>query len=160
VHRYVQTAQLRDLFAAVERLVTSRRPIGVALEATGLSYVPVGEIGILSIDVAHAPALDGLHRAVLDAVAPLARKGGTQAAFFTTPDAPSIIPPTVQYVHDFVPRFSGINYRPHLTVGPGRPAFLNLLKAEPFAPLAFAVEGIAVYQLGEYGAARKKLWGT
>jgi hypothetical protein len=160
VHRYVETRELAALFDAVQRIVSARQPIGMQLVATGLSYVKIGDIGIMSLDVERTPALDELHDAVLELVAPFSRIGGTPAAFFRGSGEPEVMMPTVQYVHDFVPRFSGTHYRPHLTVGPGRIAFLDQVQAEPFAPLRFAIEGIAVYQLGEYGAARKKLWGT
>jgi hypothetical protein len=160
VHRYVETRELDRLFEAVERMVSVRRPIDVELVATGLSYVPIGEVGIMSVDVTRTPALDTLHDAVLELVASFARTGGTPTAFFTAAGEPQVVASIVQYVHDFVPRFSGASYRPHLTVGLGRAPFLDRMKVEPFAPIRFAINGIAVYQLGEYGSARRKLWGT
>ena len=160
VHRYVATSDLERLFDAVKRLVDERQPLGVELVATGLSYAKIGDIGIMSLDVERSTPLVGLHDAVLELVAPFTHTGGTSAAFFRKPGDPEVMQATVQYVHDFVPKFSGASYRPHLTVGPGRIPFLDSLKAQPFARLPFAIEGIAVYQLGEYGAARKRLWGT
>ena len=160
VHRYVETREFDRLFEAVERMVSAHRPIGVELVANGLSYHPIGEVGIMSVDVTRTPALDTLHDAVLELVAPFARTGGTPAAFFTAAGEPQVVLSIVQYVHDFVPRFSGASYRPHLTVGLGRAPFLDRMKAEPFAPIRFAIKGIALYQLGEYGSARRKLWGT
>src|SRR5262245_23563782 len=103
VHRYVETRDLESLFDAVKRMVSARGPIGVELVATGLSYTKIGDIGIMSLDVAHTTALDELHAAVLELVAPFSRTGGTPTAFFRTTGEPDVMLPTVQYVHDFVP---------------------------------------------------------
>jgi hypothetical protein len=44
-------------------------------------------------------------------------------------------------------------------VGVGREEFLKQLKAEPFDGFTFKAGGAAVYQLGDFGTAAKKLWG-
>ena len=65
----------------------------------------------------------------------------------------------IEYVDDYVPKQSGKNFNPHVTVGVGREEFLKQLKAEPFDGFTFKVDGVAVYQLGDFGTAAKKLWG-
>jgi hypothetical protein len=60
-----------------------------------------------------------------------------------------------------VPKASGANYAPHVTVGVGPESFVRELKAEGLAPFTFGARGVAVYQLGDFGTAQKRLrgWG-
>jgi hypothetical protein len=57
-----------------------------------------------------------------------------------------------------VPKSSGDKYLPHVTVGVAPEAFVKQLKAEPYEPFTFKPDGVAVYQLGNFGTAAKKLW--
>ena len=54
-----------------------------------------------------------LHQKVIDAVAPFPVSGGTAAAFIHTPSYAEI----VGYVEQFVPKSSGKDYMPHVTLG-------------------------------------------
>jgi hypothetical protein len=60
-------------------------------------------------------------------------------------------------VQHYVPASSGPKFEPHVTVGVAPPDYLKNLVAEPFAAFDFAPAGLSVYQLGNFGTARKKL---
>jgi hypothetical protein len=67
----------------------------------------------------------------------------------------------IEYVSTFVPHASGEQFDPHVTTGIGPREYLDKMLAEPFEPFTFAPAGAAVYQLGQFGTAAKKLheWG-
>jgi hypothetical protein len=56
-----------------------------------------------------------------------------------------------------VQKAAGDNFNPHVSTGTGPLADLDKLLAEPFTPFTFSPAGAAVYQLGPYGTAAKRL---
>ena len=79
-------------------------------------------------------------------------------AFVITPDDPVINPLLIQYVAAFVPKAAGEHFNPHVTTGVASREYLDKMLAEPFVPFTFSPVGAAVYQLGQFGTAAKKLW--
>ena len=93
---------------------------------------------------------------MIDAVTPFVVKTGTSAAFVTGDD-PEVLPELITYVSDFVPKHSGENYHPHVTTGLALRDYLDKMLAEPFETFTFSPAGAAVYHLGRFGTAAKKL---
>jgi len=52
---------------------------------------------------------------------------------------------------------SGEHFNPHVSTGVAPKEYLEKMLAEPFEPLTFTPAGTAVYQLGPFGTAAKKL---
>ncbi len=98
-----------------------------------------------------------LQQQIIDAVAPYTVNDATATAFHTTPAEPDIHPSLIPYVRDFVPHQTGKNYSPHVSTGVGTTAFLDALLAKPFETFTFSPASASVYQLGNYGTARKEL---
>ncbi len=65
--------------------------------------------------------------------------------------------PLIQYVSTFVVKQSGENFNRHVSTGVAPKAYLDEMLAEPFAPFGSSPAGAAVYQLGPFGTATKKL---
>ena len=86
------------------------------------------------------------------------RSAQAAAAYVTTPVAPGINLPTLDYVNTFIPRRNGKNYNPHVTIGVGTIPFVETMKTAPFQQFKFKVAGAAVYHLGNFGTAAKELW--
>jgi hypothetical protein len=82
---------------------------------------------------------------------------GDSSSFFTTLDDPIIDPSLIQYVSTFVPKSSGTHFNPHVSTGLAPQIYLDQMLAEPFEPFTFSPAGAAVYQLGQFGTATKKL---
>jgi hypothetical protein len=98
-----------------------------------------------------------LQQKLTEATAPFTEKSGTSAAFFTAPAEPEISPVTVDYVTTFVPERTGKNYLPHITLGFASQDGKQAMTALPFRSLVFSPAGVSIYQIGNYGTARKKL---
>jgi len=157
LQRFVRTADLERLYAAAGKVIASFDLGALRLEAAKLYYMPGGPVGLAGIVAKPEPALVELQRALVEAVAPFTAATGFPDAFFTTPDDTMIDPAVIDYVAGFVSRSTGDHFKPHVTIGVGPRDYLDRMLAEPFEPFTFSLAGAAVYQLGNFGTARKKL---
>jgi hypothetical protein len=82
---------------------------------------------------------------------------GTAAAFASAEQGRDIQELLIDYVANFVGDSSGSRFNPHVTTGLGTTAYLDAMLAEPFGAFTFAPAGAAIYQLGAFGTAQKKL---
>jgi hypothetical protein len=155
--RYVRTADLDKVYAAVGKVLASANVTGLNLEAFKYYYIPDGPLGLQGMVVKPTPELLKVQQAVIDAVTPFVAKNGTAAAFVPTTDGSVIVPALIEYVEVFVPEHSGEHYMPHVTTGLATKEYLDKLAAEPFASFTFSPMGAAVYHLGNYGTATTKL---
>ncbi|EIC29719.1 MULTISPECIES: 2'-5' RNA ligase family protein [Methylomicrobium] len=157
LQRYVLTERLDGLYTAVGRVLARQKGIDLKLQASRYDYTPWKNKGIEILVVEPTPALRALQQQLIEAVAPFTVKTGTAAAFFVTPAKPDINPTTVDYVETFIPKHAGGNYHPHVTLGMASPDYLKKIIAEPFKAFTFSPVGVSVYQLGNFGTARKQL---
>lgn len=158
VQRYVATKDLAQVHAAVEHVLNRERPIGWELTATGYYYLDFNNTALAGIVVEPTPELRRLQQKIIEAVAPFARPNGTAAAYVTSPSAPGVNLPTLDYVNTFVPKRSGENFNPHVTIGVGQISFVKQMKSAPFRTFQFKIAGSAVFHLGNFGTAAKELW--
>lgn len=157
LQRFVRTADLEEVFVAVGKVAAAEDPSAWTLKASKYFYVTWDGVGLAGIVVEPTDELIKFQRKLIDAVAPFTVRAGTAAAFVTTKQAPGINRPTIDYVTTYVPNETGTRFSPHVTIGLASPAFLDTLLAEQFEEFTFAPVGVAVYQLGNYGTARKEL---
>lgn len=156
--RFVRAEQFDAVTAAVAKVLDAEQPVGWPLKTTGYDYAIWAGVALTVMLIERTPELERLQQAVLDAVAPYTVAKGTADAFATDPASPSINQDTITYVETFVPAASGTNFTPHVTVGVAHEDFVKALKAEPYTPVAGAVAGSAIYHLGDFGTAAKRLW--
>ncbi|HTT20320.1 MAG TPA: haloacid dehalogenase-like hydrolase [Candidatus Sulfotelmatobacter sp.] len=154
LQRFVRVKDLDALTKALTKLFATERPTDLQLKATGYDYTIWSGVAVTIFVVERTPELMRLQQKVTDTVAPFSVSGGSAAAFIDTPSNSEI----VGYVEQFVPKSSGEHYFPHVTLGVAHEAFVKQLKAEPFETFTFSPKGVAVYQLGNFGVAAKKLW--
>lgn len=158
LQRFVRADDLIEVAAAVEEVIQRWDTAGLQLTATGFYFHPHEALGLAGITVAPTPALLEFQAAIIAAVQPFSVPDGTGAAFVQNPDGVPISQSTVENMNAFVSESSGQNYDPHITLGLAEPAFLDSLVAEPFTPIPFTPVSVSIYQLGDLGTARKKLW--
>lgn len=163
LQRYVSTENLDQIYTAVGKVITGVEVADWKLKASRYYLTLSGNNrGILSFIIEPTDDLLQLQQKLIDAVAPFTVKTGTAAAFFTTADNPNINPSTIDYVAGFIPNQTGSHFDPHLTLGVASEDYLKGMIAEPFEAFTFSPAGMSVYQLGNFGTARKKLkgWGA
>ena len=156
VQRFVPTENLDKVYVAVGKVFASANVTGLKLEAFKYYYIPDKDLGLSGIVIKPTPELLALEKQVIDAVTPFVVKTGTSTAFVTGND-PEVLPELITYVSDFVPKHSGENYHPHVTTGLAPKEYLDQMLAEPFETFTFSPAGAAVYHLGHFGTAAKKL---
>jgi hypothetical protein len=157
IQRFVRTADLEKVYAAAGEVLAQANVTGMRLGAVKFYYIPTGTNGLAGIVAKPTPELLALQADLLSAVAPFTVETGDSTAFVTTPDDPVIDPQLIAYVSAFVPKGTGENFNPHVTTGVAPKAYLDRMLAEPFDPFTFSPAGAAVYQLGQFGTAAKKL---
>jgi 2'-5' RNA ligase len=157
LQRYIRTVKLKNVYAAVGKVLANEKAAGWQLKAFKYYYIPDKDLGLAGIVVEPTADLLKLQQKLIDAVAPFTLKTGTAAAYVTTPEAPDINQPTIDYVAAFVPNATGKNFNPHVTIGIASQDYLKEMLAEPFDLFTFSPAGAAVYQLGNFGTAQKKL---
>jgi 2'-5' RNA ligase len=157
LQRYVRESDLKAISAVVAKIL-EREPLqSLRLSARGYYAAPWGDAQVLVLIVEHTPELVRLQAAVAEALAPYAVSGGGPAAFARDASG-EMDAETIAYVEAFVPKSSGTNFQPHITVGVGSDAAMKSIKAAPFQPQAFSPKALAIFQLGRFGTAQKRLW--
>jgi hypothetical protein len=157
LQRFVRTAELSDLYAAVNAVFASEQPTDWTLTASKAYYIPSPPIGLAGIVVEPTDDLLRLQQKLIDEVAPRTVPTGTVDAFASTQQGRDIQEFLVQYVATYVPAASGVNFNPHVTTGAGPQDYLDAMMAETFESFTFAPTGASVYQLGTFGTAQRKL---
>ncbi|MCB8882339.1 2'-5' RNA ligase family protein [Acidisoma cellulosilytica] len=157
VQRFVRSADLDKVYAAANAVLAGVDVTGMKLEAFKYYYIPAKDLGLAGIVAKPTPELVKLQASLISALAPFSVETGDSGAFVTTPDDPIIDPQLIAYVSSFVPKASGDHFSPHVTTGIAFRRDLDPMLAEPFTPFTFSPAGAAVYQLGQFGTAAKKL---
>jgi hypothetical protein len=159
LQRYVRTADLDKVYDAVGKVLAERKPTAWKLKACKYDFAVWDKLAVTVIMVEPTDDLIRYQQNLIEAVAPFTAKTGTAAAFVTTKEHPDINQPTIDYVKTYVPDASGKKFIPHVTVGVAPPEYVKKMVAEKFETFTFSPTGAAVYQLGNFGTAQKKLKG-
>jgi hypothetical protein len=159
LQRYVRTADLEQVYEAVEETVAATDLSALAYTATKITHADWGFPGIAPtvLSVETNAAVLGFQAELLASISPFVESGGTAAAFVADPG--EVISQTiVDWVEKFVPDQVGAGkYYPHLTVGVATFDDLKEIEAEPFDPFPVHPASVAVYHLGNNGTARELL---
>jgi hypothetical protein len=157
IQRFVRTEDLDQVYAAAEKVLAGANVSRMKLEAFKYYYVPGKGIGLAGIVVKPTPALLKLQEELIGAVAPFTAETGTISAFTAPHDDPALDTILTEYVSTFVPKQAGEHFSPHVSTGAALRDYLDKMLAEPFEPFTFSPAGAAVYQIGPFGTAAKKL---
>ena len=158
LQRYVRTADLDGVYDAVKNTInapmsqrSATRPWRSAT-ATGASPGRASR----ALVIKPSPEVLDFQTNLLTAVTPFLGSDGTGEAFVRDPGE-QISQSTMDWVQDYVPNQIGAKYIAHITVGFGALEDLKTIEAEPFDAFAVHPASVAVYHLGNSGAARTKL---
>ena len=157
IQRFVAKSDLPKVLATVDKVRSKFDMNSFEMTATGLYHIPSGKIGLAGIVIEPSKRLLALQRAVIEAVNVYARKGGGESAFVPDKSGAPFDPFLFQYVETFVPRQTGKQFNPHVTIGVAPLDWLKDLEKKPFDKFTFGAKGIATYQLGNFGTASKRL---
>jgi len=157
IQRFVRTADLDQVYAAVGKVFANANVSTIKLEAFKYYYAPVGAAGVAGICAKPTPELLKLQADLIAAVAPYTVETGPVSAFTAPMDDAASDAAFIQYVSTFVPKMTGEHFNPHVSIGVAPKDYLDKMLAQPFEPFTFSPAGAAVFQLGPYGTAAKKL---
>ena len=154
---FVRTEDLDQVNAAVEKVLADAKINTMELEAFKYYYAPGGKVGVAGICAKPTPAIQRLQADIIAAVKPFTAESGTIGAFTASHNDPATDAALISYVSTFVPKMSGDNFNPHVSTGVAPIAYLDAMLAEPFDEFTFSPAGAAVYQLGPFGTAARKI---
>jgi hypothetical protein len=154
---FVRTADLDKVYAAAGKVLASANVKAMTLEAFKYYYAPAGATGVAGICAKPTPEILKLQVDIIAAVKPYLAETGPIGAFTAPHDDAATDAALIGYVSTFVPKMSGANFNPHISTGVAPKDYLDKMLAEPFASFTFSPAGAAVYQLGPFGTAAKKL---
>jgi hypothetical protein len=157
VQRFVRTADLDKVYAAAGQVLAHAHVKAMKLEAFKYYYAPAGAVGVAGICAKPTPEIIKLQADVIAAVKPFTVETGSIDAFTAPHDDPASDAALIQYVSTFVPKMTGKNFNPHVSTGVALRDYLDKMLAESFESFTFSPSGAAVYQLGPFGTAAKKL---
>jgi hypothetical protein len=156
---FVRTADLSQVYAAVGRVIAGS-PLGqMKLEAFKYYYAPAGADGVAGISAKPSPQVVRLQADIIAAVSPFMVARGPIDAFTAAHEDPAMDRALIDYVAAFIPKYAGQHFNPHVSTGAAPKEYLDKMLAEPFQAFTFSPTGVAVYQLGPFGTAAKKLEG-
>jgi hypothetical protein len=155
---FVRTADLDKLYAAEEKVLAAANVTAMRLEAFKLYYIPAGGgLGVAGICAKPTPEILKLQADIIGAASPFNLRSGPIGAFTARHDNPAFDAAIIQYVSTFEQIGAGEHFNPHVSTGTAPTAYLDKMLAERFEPFTFSPAGAAVYQLGPFGTAAKKL---
>jgi len=157
IQSFVRTADLQKVYAAAHEVLVAANVNAMKLEVFKYYYAPGGPVGVAGICARPTPEILKLQADIIAAVAPFTVETGPIGAFTAPHDNPVMDSMMIDYVSTFVPKMSGPNYNPHVSTGVAPKEYLDKMLAEPFQPFTFSPAGAAVYQLGPFGTAAKRL---
>jgi len=152
---FVRTTDLDKLYAAEEKVFADANLEAMKLEAFKYYYAPAdARTGVAGICAKPSPEILKLQADVIAAAKPFMQETATIGAFTAPHEDPATDAAIIKYVSTFVPKMTGEHYNPHISTGVAPTEYLDKMITEPFT---FSPAGAAVYQLGPYGTAAKKL---
>jgi hypothetical protein len=159
LQRYVRTADLDQVYGAVEKTVAATELASLSYLATRITHADWGfpEVAPTVLQVEVGDEVLAFQATLLAAIAPFCESGGSAPAFVADPG--EVIDQTIiDWVEKFDPDQIGAGrYFPHLTVGVAKFTDLESIEAEPFDAFPVHPANVAVYHLGNNGTARKLL---
>jgi hypothetical protein len=155
---FVRTADLEKVYAAEEKVFAAANVTAMKLDAFKLYYIPAGgALGVAGICAKPSPQLLKLQADIIAAAKPFMVETASIGAFTAGHDDPAIDKAMIQYVSTFEQKAAGEHFNPHVSTGTAPKEYLDKMLVEPFKPFTFSLAGAAVYQLGQFGTAAKKL---
>jgi hypothetical protein len=154
---FVRTADLEKIYAAADKVIANASVTRMKLEAFKYYYAPGGSVGVAGICAKPTPEILKLQADIIAAVKPFLAETGTIGSFTAPHGDAATDAALIGYVSTFVPKMSGENFNPHVSTGVAPNEYLDEMLAEPFKTFTFSPAGAAVYQLGPFGTAAKKL---
>ena len=136
---------------------STRHPSIYAAEAPGVGppYTMWNGVAVTAIVVERTPELVRLQQKVADAWSRHSRPAAARRRRSLARRQGLTLSPTSKRS---CRRPAAAAYFPHVTVGTATEAFVKRMKGEPFDAFTFSPTSVAIYQLGNFGTASKKLW--
>ncbi len=157
LQRHIREDDLDAVLAALDEIRATVDLDSLTMTANGLYHIPSGELGLAGITIEPTEELVALQRAVIEAVNSYDAGAADEEAYVPDLTGTPFDPFLFEYVETFVPKQTGPNFNPHVTIGLAPQNWLVEQEQRKFDNFEFGADGVAVYQLGNFGTASKRL---
>jgi hypothetical protein len=155
---FIRSADLDKVYAAVGNVLRDAHVKQMTLEAFKYYYAPAdATTGVAGICAKPTTTILKLQAEVIAATKPFMVETATIGAFTAPHPTPLLDEALIDYVSTFDPKMSGASFNPHVSTGVAPKNYLDKMLDEPFDNFTFSPAGAAIYQLGPFGSAAKKL---
>lgn len=146
------------MFDAVENTIKATDIGSLSYAAVAIRHADWGVPGqgLAGLVIKPSPQVLDFQAKLLAAVTPFLESDGTPDAFVRDPGE-QISQSTMDWVQNYVPNQIGEKCIAHITVGFGTLDDLKKIEAEPFDAFPVHPASVAVYHLGNSGAARTQV---
>lgn len=153
---YIYKSDLQNVEKALDGLY--RTIAKDTLWAHELQYDTSIKKSFASIGIMKSRPLLNLHQKTMELLKPYIQYHGSQNSYIQNSDGTPIDQFTIDYVPNFVEKYSFEHYNPHISLGVAKTSLLDSLAEHRFAPMIFRATSVSVYQLGAFGTAQKLLF--
>lgn len=153
---FVKESDLPEIINSLEGLFETVKD--ESFYASKIVYDKETEDSFAMIQVDNSVVLADIHAKVIDRLQPFLGQNGSQESFVPNPDGSPINKFTVDYVPDFIGKYSYENFDPHISLGTANKIYLDSIAEHVFHPIQFKTLSLAIYQLGDFGTAQKPIW--
>jgi hypothetical protein len=154
---FVRTEDLDRVYEAEQKVFAVANVHAMKLKAFKYYYAATGAEGVAGICAEPTREILDLQGKVIAAATPFMQATGPIGAFTAPHGNPATDAAIIEYVSTFVQKMCGAHYNPHVSVGVAPKEYLDEMLAAPFESFLFSPVAAAVYQLGPYGTAARKL---
>lgn len=159
---YIRERDLGKIIDAVKSVSAELSISRLRLSAGEMYFSAPGaeSLGMAGVGTTKPPELVRFQKAVVDAVRPFLAGQASSGAFVPNDDGSQISHGMTASVQNFIRKNTGEHYSPHVTLGFCRERFCRPLVKRSKPSFNFGIRGVGIYQMGESGTARKKLWSS
>ena len=154
VRQFVRASEVHDVAAQVAFVMATTRLQDLNLRSAGYHSGIWNGVAGTAIVLDATPDLRRLEERMADALRPFRMAPDEAEDFIATPDGSEMNDATIAAIQRYLAEAGGVNYRPHIVVGPAQS---DAAKA-PAQPVEFRSVTAAIYQLGSIGSAPRVLW--
>jgi hypothetical protein len=157
VRQFVRASEVHVVSSQVAFVMASTRLQDLNLRSTGYHSGTWNGVAGTALVLDANQHLRRLEERLAEALRPFRLTPAGAEDFIATPDGSEMNEATVAAIESYNAEAGGVNYRPHILVGPapGDPA---QAPAQPGQAVVFRSVTAAIYQLGSLGSTSRVLW--
>ena len=157
VRQFVRASEVHVVSSQVAFVMATTRLQDLNLRSTGYQPGTWNGVSGTALVLDANQNLRRLEERMAEALRPFRLTPTDAEEFIATPDGSEMNGTTIASIESYLAEGGGVNYRPHIVVGPSASGAASA-PGQPGEAVAFRSVTAAIYQLGSHGSAPRVLW--